>query len=193
MFIEQGLSLLADRGEAWDSGANRVPMFLISSTDGGSSTTLAGNVRFLQCPAHPKRPAPAGPGETDYVGIAGLGVDAATLPAGHPRAGVFGDDRPVRLADIKDRAGQTMMVAETARANGPWTAGGFPTMRGLDPARQPYLGRGQQFGGTHDGGASILFADGSVRFLRQTVEPRSFEALSTIAGGEALGRGWTDE
>jgi hypothetical protein len=31
-------------------------------------------------------------------------------------------------------------------------------------------------------------ADGSVRFLSKTIAPQEFQALLTIAGGEAVGR-----
>jgi len=59
-------------------------------------------------------------------------------------------------------------------------------VRGLDPANQPYLGKGRQFGGSHPGGAMVLFVDGSVHFIRDSIDPRAFEALSTIAGGEQV-------
>ncbi len=36
----------------------------------------------------------------------------------------------------------------------------------------------------------VAFADGSVRFLRETIDPKVFEAISTIAGGEGLPQGW---
>ena len=81
-----------------------------------------------------------------------------------------------------------MMLAETTAGVGPWTAGGFTTVRGLDPARRPYIGRGRQFGGTHPGGAMVAFADGSIRFLGESIDPQVFEALSTVAGGENIAR-----
>ena len=83
-----------------------------------------------------------------------------------------------------------MTIAETTFANGPWTAGGPATVRGLDSRRQPYIGRGRQFGKAHRGGAMVAFADGSVRFVKESINPRVFEALSTIAGGEQLPPGW---
>jgi prepilin-type processing-associated H-X9-DG protein len=97
------------------------------------------------------------------------------------------------MAEIKDGASVTMLLAETGLANGPWTAGGPSTVRGLDPARQPYIGEQRQFGGVHRGGAMVAFADGSVRFIRDSIRPQVFEALSTIAGREVLPQGWDTE
>ena len=83
-----------------------------------------------------------------------------------------------------------MLVAETSWHNRPWTTGGPATVRGLDPGHQPYLGRGHQFGGNHSGGLNVVFADGSVRFIRESIDAKVFEALSTVAGGETLPSGW---
>jgi prepilin-type processing-associated H-X9-DG protein len=134
---------------------------------------------------HKVRPLPL-----TYVGIAGLGVDAPRLPSKHPRAGVFGYDRATRIEDITDGTNQTMMLIETARDHGPWTAGGPSSVRGVDPATRPYIGRNRPFGGYHPGGANVAFADGSVRFLRGSIDPDVFEALSTIARGEHLPTAW---
>lgn len=121
-----------------------------------------------------------------YVGIAGLGLDAPTLPVGDPRAGIFGDDRSVAPADVKDGLAYTMMVAESSARSGPWFAGGRSTVRGLDPSAKPYLGLGRQFGGIHGEGANVLMADGSVRWVRPTPTGKGFEAMSTIAGSEVV-------
>jgi prepilin-type processing-associated H-X9-DG protein len=144
----------------------------------------------IHCPAEKRRGSPAMPPLTSYVGIAGLGVDAATLPAGHPRAGVFGYDRQTRAVDLKDGASMTLLLSETTSGNGPWLAGGPPTVRGLDPGRRPYIGRARQFGGLHRGGVMVVMADGSVRFLGESIDPKVFEALATVAGGEPLPAGW---
>ncbi len=39
----------------------------------------------------------------------------------------------------------------------------------------------------HPGGVNVLFADGSVRFAKSTINPTNWRALGTIAGGEIVG------
>lgn len=82
----------------------------------------------------------------------------------------------------------TIMVAETATANGLWVAGGPGTVRGLDPAQPPYLGARGQFSSKHVGVANFVFGDCSVRAFRPSLSPKVFEAMATIAGGEKLGQ-----
>jgi prepilin-type N-terminal cleavage/methylation domain-containing protein/prepilin-type processing-associated H-X9-DG protein len=43
------------------------------------------------------------------------------------------------------------------------------------------------FGSYHPGGASFAFADGSVRFLKQTIDLPTYRALGSRAGGEVVG------
>jgi hypothetical protein len=183
-YIEQWLWLF-DMTEAWDSVQNRVTRG--RGVEGPPSVVT--EVPVLSCPSSPARNSSNMPGLTTYVGIAGLGKDAPSLPKSDPRAGIFGYDRQTLLADVKDGMSVTMMVVETAAANGPWTAGGPATVRGLDPDRQPYLGKNHQFGGFHPEGLLVLFGDGSVRFIREAIHPRAFEALSTMAGGEKVDPG----
>ena len=97
---------------------------------------------------------------------------------------MFAYDRVTRVLDVTDGLSNTMMVIETSVDNGPWTAGGWATVRPLDPARQPYIGAGRQFGGYHRDGVNVLFADGAVRFVRDAVNSRHLESLSTIAGAQ---------
>lgn len=149
----------------------------------------------LTMPTPGEATCPSAPGGTGarpmtLVGIAGLGADAPALPAGHPRAGVFGYDRVTRFADITDGTAGTVMLIETSTGHAPWTAGGPSSVRGVDPAARPYIGPGRPFGGYHPAGATALFADGSVRLLRNSIDPRVLEGMSTIAGGEALPAEW---
>jgi hypothetical protein len=145
-------------------------------------------IKSLQCPAFPPRPPSGTLAPTHYVGIAGVGMNAAALPLESPGAGVFGFDRPVRLEDVKDGLAYTMFVAETLQIEGAWTAGGRPTVRGLDPGGAPYLGRHGQFGSGHFSSVThVGMADGSARALSKAMNPRYFEALATIAGGDDIG------
>ena len=46
------------------------------------------------------------------------------------------------------------------------------------------LGHVEDASSKHTGGVNILLGDGSVRFLRQTISPVTWQALGTRAGGE---------
>jgi prepilin-type processing-associated H-X9-DG protein len=154
-------------------------------------------IRVFECGDWRREFSSAQPWETPYVGIAGLGTDAATRPLGAPNIGAFGYDRQVAFADVKDGTSNTVMVLESARDAGSWAQGGFTTVRGLDLDGQPYLGAGRPFGGTHFSendlfkrghsiGCNALMVDGSVRFLSDTTSPEVLEALATVAGGEKV-------
>jgi hypothetical protein len=89
------------------------------------------------------------------------------------------------------------MIVETNFENGPWGQGGFSTVRGIDTTGSSYLGTSGQFGSFHRTKESTLFktypqcsncvfVDSSVRALVVTMDPKTFEALTTIAGGEKV-------
>lgn len=139
-------------------------------------------VPLFLCPAHTGEDPRLEHGHTDYVGMAGVGRNAAELPRDDLLAGVFGYDRTVRRNDLTRGASATLLGAETTRYNGPWTAGGSPTVRGLDPADAPYIGPGRAFGGMHPDGQNVLFADGSAEFMQDNVSPRFFETLTRLRG-----------
>jgi len=192
-YLDSFTRLDSDPTRAWDRPPNWPPRIVsngVSRFHGSTPEDTA--CGWMTCPDDPTWGRNASPRRLTYVGIAGLGPDAPTLPAGHPRAGVFGYARTTRFADISDGTGQTLMLAETSSGFGPWTAGGPSIVRGVDPATRPYLGPGRPFGGYHPGGANVAMADGSVRFVRETIHPGVFGALATISGGEVLPAGWGD-
>jgi prepilin-type processing-associated H-X9-DG protein len=184
IFIDQWFWIF-DTSKPWNDDTNRITRGRGVVGD----IEVVGRIQVLCCPAVKQPAGEPMPGLTSYVGVTGFGRDSGSLPKGDPRIGVFGYYRQTVLAEIKDGLATTIAVAETAE-RGPWTAGGTHTLRGLDPERKPYLGRTGQFGGNHGDGAMVLFADGSVRLLRDSIDPKVFEALSTIAGGERLPDGW---
>lgn len=124
-------------------------------------------------------------GQTDYAGVAGLGEDGPTTAVDEEGAGVFAYDRTTTIRDITDGTSNTLMVGEVTGDVGPWLQGGKSTIRPF--TKQPYIGGPDGWGGNHAGGAMFLFADGSVRFISQNIDPKTMEALITIQGGEALG------
>ena len=124
------------------------------------------------------------PQVTQYVGIAGLGDDAATLPIESPKGGMFRYDFGVPIDAVKDGLSHTIAVAETNDALGPWIRGGHSTVRDVDPMRSVYIGVGEPFGGLESSGANFAFADGSVRFISSKVSPMLFRAQVTIDGSE---------
>ncbi len=139
----QGLSLVIDLTQPWDSPTNLRPLFRHWGTTDDRpdyNTSAMECPYFLECPSH-HVPATSRhrhpPGSSESLDLAQTRL---TLAPSHPRAGVFGYDRVTQMQDVTDGASTTMMLAETATASGPWTAGGPATVRGLDPNRQPYIG-----------------------------------------------------
>jgi hypothetical protein len=172
-FLEQReLYQRFDRAKGWEDTANEQAIRQV--------------VLVYLCPASPNQPVEGRPAPAHYVGIAGVGLDAAELPVTDPRSGVFGHDRQVCQKDIKDGASNTMWLVGTASQNGPWAAGGPGTVRPLVPSLAPYCGPNRPFGGIHPDVVHVGMADGSVRSLRETIRPAVFEALATIAGGEKI-------
>jgi hypothetical protein len=173
-----------DTAQAWDADANQ---FLAEA-----------RLDVFVCPAFADD-AKARPSLTSYIGMAGVGADAATFALEHTQAGVFGYDRRVRVTDITDGSSNTMMIIETATGKGPWAAGGPSTVRGLDPDQKPYLAVDGPFGLKHYRdvfrtnarlGSNIGLADGSVRGVLASVSSETLEALATIAGGDSPGDDW---
>jgi len=121
-----------------------------------------------------------------------------------------------RVIDITDGTTQTLLVAEDGGRPDLWrmgrriagTAGhggwADPNVEiALDGSDTLTVGQGQGFGpcvmnctndnemySFHPGGANVAFADGGVRFLRETVSPKTFAALVTKSAGDLPGDDW---
>jgi hypothetical protein len=89
------------------------------------------------------------------------------------------------MRDITDGLSCTAMIAGVSKDVGPWSAGGRSTIRAL--TAQPYVNGPDGLGGSN--GVAIGMADGSVRVLSNKVDPKLFEALVTIHGGEPIDTG----
>lgn len=155
-----------DLKKAWDDDANRA--------------AVLAKVVTLACPTTYIVPVPGEPQLAAYVGMAGLGPDAANLPPDNPQAGFFHYDEPTKTGHLKRGVSNTMTMLESTRDRGPWAAGARPTLRGVDPAEQSYVGDGRQFG-AHPAGCNVAYADGSVRFMANSIDPHVFEMLVMLA------------
>lgn len=118
---------------------------------------------------------------THFVGMAGVGADAPTLPIGHPRAGVFGFDRQTKQKDITDGIANTILIVGVRDQFGSWAAGGRASIRPV--TRAPYVNGPDGFGTGQADGMSVLMADGSVRFLSANTDPRIVRRMAAMADG----------
>lgn len=158
-----------DKTQPWDAPAN--------------AEAVATRLSVFENPSQtgPRTNASSG----DYVGIAGVGPDAASLPKTDRRAGVFGYDRVVALSDITDGTSNTMMFGDSSVPNVSMFAGGRETIRGF--SQSPYLNGPDGIGSPHPGVVQFAMADGSVRTLSIDTDEKLLESLATIAGGESTG------
>ena len=131
-------------------------------------------------PSMPRGGMPGG--QIDYLAMTGVGPDAASLDDADPHAGIFGYDRKTGIRSITDGTSNTIMVGDSAEPV-PYLQGS-ETMSGL--SEEPYINGPDGFGSPHHGGMHVLLADGSVRFVSESIDPTVMEALATKAGGEIV-------
>ncbi|HZY84441.1 MAG TPA: DUF1559 domain-containing protein [Gemmataceae bacterium] len=182
--------LPTDREQSWDQGVNLqaaekvVPQFLAL---GKGDKPLA---LYLEYPGKPGKFV-----ATNFVGVAGLGYDAADYAANDPAAakklGVFGYDRVTKPGDVKDGLDKTIVLIQVPHEQqAPWIAGGGSTVRGVsedgDCVRPFVCAKYKMKPGDRDEvpGTFAIMGDGKVRFIPAGIDPRLFRAMCTIAGGE---------
>ncbi len=121
-----------------------------------------------QMPAVYQNPsAPRRPGMADYLAVSGKGL-------------MFDGTKGRSFAEVRDGTSNTIMVVEADPQRAViWTK----------PADWEYNDRKplDGLGNSHPGGFNVLFGDASVRFISKTIDPKTWHALLTIAGGESPG------
>ena len=90
----------------------------------------------------------------------------------------------VSIADVRDGTSNTIIVIEVAGAGIPWMEPRDITVEEAvthitDPAAS-------QFQQVHPGGVNVLFADGMVRFLPNSIDPEMLRAMLTRDDGQAV-------
>ena len=95
---------------------------------------------------------------------------------------MFENDKRTNIFNITDGTSNTIMVAETSEGV-PWTKPDDVEFAPENPGDLFGLGS------SHPGGFNALFGDGSVRFIKRTIDLNVLRALITRAGGEVVGNG----
>ncbi len=133
---------------------------------------------------------------THFVGIAGIGLDAADYP-NHPdfdhKRGVLGYDGSRGLREVKENRGlsNTLLLIQVPHDGAvgatPWMAGGGSTLRGVPEKNSiaPFVLTTDREGHIlHNGkrGTYAVMTDGSVRFIDANISDEVFKAMCTVKG-----------
>ncbi len=176
------------------------------SIDQCQITAIGAKIKTFFCPSRgqprllPPTGAWYGPGgsyphaQTDYAG-------SNSENTGVVRYGYVG----TRMADILDGTSSTIMVGEKrmdkrylgqyqSDDNEGYTSGwDHDTIRFTSPSYPPApdtnngAGWGEQkFGSSHPGGFQVVFADGSVRSVKFSIDPTLFSYLGNMADGQVI-------
>ncbi len=120
-------------------------------------------------------------GATHFVGLSGIGNNAAELPDKPElanRLGIFGYERQTAVADVIDGLDKTIfMIQARPELARPWIRGGGATVQGVAETNsfdafnnlQPNL----------DYGAYAIMCDGSIRFIKPGIPDALFKAMVT--------------
>ncbi|MCA9268369.1 MAG: DUF1559 domain-containing protein, partial [Planctomycetales bacterium] len=122
-----------------------------------------------------------GRGPCDYGGIYGERIASPN----NPPKGAMLYDQAISIDDIRDGTSNTLIISEDSEwADGQWINGRnlFDQAFAINQA-PPYE---NDIRSQHPGGAQGLLADGSVHFLRETMELTTLAAICTRARGEVV-------
>ena len=146
----------------------------------------------------------------NYVGVGGT-YEVTDFP--DTNTGVLLRNSKYRVTDITDGSSNTLMVTERHSGRSPMTTWVGAVTNSINPPRNPGyddeepatlclanigepadgrtpnnpLDHVEDPSSRHPGGVNALFGDGSVRFIKNTINPVTWSALGTRAGGEVLG------
>jgi prepilin-type N-terminal cleavage/methylation domain-containing protein/prepilin-type processing-associated H-X9-DG protein len=162
------------------------------------------NLPLLNCPSSPdSQGVSLGNGRVAITTYAGCHHDSE-VPIDGDNNGVLFLNSKLRFARIKDGLSQTLMVGEISPqpvdGNLGWASGTRASLRNsskLIPSSEVRRAADARnvvpdarfvggFGSDHTGGAQFAFADGSIRFLSQSISPDVLRRLGNRADGELL-------
>ena len=92
---------------------------------------------------------------------------------------LFEPEEDIGVANVTDGTSNTFLIVESKKAV-PWTK---PEDLTFDPAAEPSLCGA---GSSHPGGFHAAMADGSVRFIKDAIDPKKFRSMITRDQGEVI-------
>jgi len=155
---EQALYNRYNFDEPWDSPGN----LAVTNTA----------IPAYKCPSCPPSGGSGSPTETNYMVITGAKT-------------VFDGAKAASTRDITDGTSNTILVVEVAGTGVNWAE---PVDLDAGTMQFPNVGSGSTGPDSHhSGGFNAALCDGSMRFLSDTINPQTFDALITKAGAEQVG------
>ena len=129
--------------------------------------------------------------DADYGGMVGprgfYGYISGLPITNNPNRGAMTNDLCLGFPEITDGTSQTIQIGEDPEAvNALWASGHNIFDQSAPINARPPFEYGEELTSQHPGGVNVLFADGSVHFLKQTMNPLVLIGLCTRAGGETL-------
>jgi prepilin-type N-terminal cleavage/methylation domain-containing protein/prepilin-type processing-associated H-X9-DG protein len=174
--------------------------FSIPSYDISNKAVGAAIIGVFLCPSTREEPLVQtrglwrGGAFTDYAGIYGVegqGRNATDLSAAQwlrdDSLGVMLYETPVTPREILDGLSRTAAIAETVlrrQIESEWVNGHNVFAHEEETPVNHSSGLGNEIGGPHPGGASLVFCDAHVTFVAESIEQRVLLALLTKSGGE---------
>jgi hypothetical protein len=186
-YMEGGSELLIDWQKAWNDPSNLTSLARLPNYDEESNeyyTIVDFQPKIFCCPGLDCHSKFGNLTLTTYVGPSGVGKESLVSPVTRPNDGIWGYSRSTKIDELCDGRDNTILLLETSVENGPWTAGGLPTVRPILESESPILGVNHQFGGLHAEITNAVFADGSVRSLDNDIEQSVLRALVTVCGSD---------
>ncbi len=168
--------------------------FGFSYNNAANSTAVHIVLQVYLCPSEPRKTlwnqAPGDPfpsADADYGGMFGpRGLGSPTF-TNNPPAGPMIFNQNIGLAQVTDGASQTILVGEDPEAiNAMWASGHNVFDQSAPINARPPTEFGEELTSQHPGGVNVLFADGSVRFLKNSTAPAPLAALCTRGLGEVI-------
>jgi prepilin-type N-terminal cleavage/methylation domain-containing protein/prepilin-type processing-associated H-X9-DG protein len=146
------------------------------------------------CPSEPRKTLwNRAPGDmfdfadADYGGMYGpRGLSSPTF-TNNPPCGPMIFNQVIPLAQIVDGSSQTILVGEDPEAiNAMWISGHNIFDQSAPINARPPTEFGEELTSQHPGGVNTLFADGSVHFLKNSLDVLTLSALCTRSVGEVV-------